>query len=178
MTTASWSSRAGEGGSLSRPELLDTAIRAGVLREAGTPSAVPLARQLASLLASWVSPLMIADDGTLTGREHGQPIRITPAVLLDLVARRNVVPQLGCTPSTADAEEAVKLAAGRARAEHERQAVADEHRADRARVELAHDVERAERRAALLRQLAALDDRPQQAPATPSAGWSRVLRRG
>ncbi|WP_033441912.1 hypothetical protein [Saccharothrix sp. NRRL B-16314] len=153
-------------------------FRAALVREAGAPSAVPLGQQLARLLESWAGPLTLNEDGALVGREAGQAVLITTDVLRDMVARRNVVPQLGVTPGPADLEAAVKLASGRARAERERQAVAAEHRADRARVELVEDVERAERRAALLRQLAALDDRPQQAPAEPPPGWTRMLRRG
>ncbi|WP_033431325.1 hypothetical protein [Saccharothrix syringae] len=156
----------------------DERFRRHVEAMAGPASSVPLARTLGRLISGWFGPLTFADDGALLGEEHGQAVRVDARAVRDLLRRSDLGGQLGVEPSAADLDEALRLAADRARVEHERRVVAEQHRADRQRVELAEDVERAERRAELLRELSELDDRPQQAPATPSAGWSRLLRRG
>ncbi|ROP37453.1 hypothetical protein [Saccharothrix texasensis] len=156
----------------------DERFRRHVQAVAGAASSVPLAATLGSLITRWFAPLHVTEDGALWGREHGQPVPVTPAAVRDLLRRSDLGGQLGTEPSAADLDEALVIAAGRARVEHERTVVAEQHQADRARADLVDDAERAERRAALLRQLAALDDRPQQVPAEPSAGWERLRRRG
>ncbi len=156
----------------------DEKFRRHVRAVAGAASAVPLAATLGSLITRWFSPLTVADGGALLGEEHGQVVRVDARAVRDLLRRSDLGGQLGAEPSAADLEEALKVAAGRARVEHERAVVAEQHQVDRARAELVEDADRAARKAELLRELAALDGWPSQVPAEPVPAPSSWRRRG
>ncbi|KOX16198.1 hypothetical protein ADK67_40305 [Saccharothrix sp. NRRL B-16348] len=181
-TWATWSNRPEAAAAMDMPTPGGTEpaarFRAALVREAGAPSAVPLPQQLARLLESWAGPTTVSDDNALLGELDGQVMRITATGVLDLLRRHNLAPQLGVTPTTADAEAAVTLATGHARVEQERRVVAEEHLARRQRAELLEDAELAAKRAGLLRALADLDGPPPSAPAGDPPGRPRRRWRG
>ncbi|MFD5828317.1 hypothetical protein [Lentzea sp. NPDC060358] len=171
-----------EGGS--RPDYFggpesDHEFRQDVERIAGRASVTPFAMTLASLVEDWFSPVGIGPDGSLHGRRDGNNVQVNVPTVRAVLRRTDVAGQLGIEPTAADLDEAFAIVVRHARAEAEREAVADEARADDDRRGRARDADLAQRRADLLRQLSALDadeapavnERP--VPEPPPRRWRR-----
>ncbi|GAB2865430.1 hypothetical protein GCM10027200_77420 [Lentzea nigeriaca] len=157
----------------------DRAFRASIEAVAGKASAVPFAATLADLLGSWFAPVTAGDDGSLLGRLDGATVQLTLPTIRAHVRTAGVVTQLGVQITDEAITGALPIVARRARAEAERQAVADDARADHERRGRAEGADLAQRRAQLLRALSELDAVPAPAvvtrpvPTPPKRSWRK-----
>jgi hypothetical protein len=156
----------------------DAEARAAIVGLAGAPSTVPLDETLAGLVTSWFSPISLGDDGALLGEYDGAAVRVTAAEIRDVLP--SVIGQLGVEVTAPVLAEALALVARRARAAHERDVVAREHRREREqqreRAELVQDAAVAQRQAELLAELAGLKNAtPKMSPTTTPVPASRPV---